>query len=242
MKAMILAAGLGTRLRPMTDTIPKALVPIHGTPILELVIARLKSYGFREIIINVHHFADQIIEFLRARNNFDIYIQISDERDLLLDTGGGVKRAAWFFDNQPFVVHNVDILSDIDLNALYEAHLHSQSIATLAVMRRHSTRSLLFDQDFRLCGWQNRRSQEQKIARPSAQNLTPLAFSGIHVIDPAIFNLMPVDSVFSIIDCYLHIAAKYSISAFAHDDTLWFDLGEKDQLIHAADVLRQLQT
>ena len=144
MKALIFAAGLGTRLKPLTDKIPKALIPIGGKPLLEHVILKLKASGFNEIIVNVHHFPDQIIDFLKSKNNFDIRIEVSDERNLLLDTGGGIKNTAWFFDDgKPFLVHNVDILSNVDLNDLYNEHIHSDSLATLVVSKRDTFRYLL---------------------------------------------------------------------------------------------------
>src|SRR5664280_1226211 len=163
MKAMIFAAGLGTRLKPVTDNLPKALVPIAGKPLLEHVILKLKSAGFDEIIVNIHHFPDQIIDFLKANNNFSIRIEVSDERNLLLDTGGGIRRAAWFFDDEkPFLVHNVDILSNVDLKELYQQHLRSNSLATLVVSKRDTFRYLLFNDDNRLCGWINEKTGETK--------------------------------------------------------------------------------
>lgn len=242
MKAMIFAAGFGTRLYPLTATRPKALLEVQGTPLLELIITRLRWHGFRKLIINVHHFADQIIQFLEARQHFGLEIQISREADYLLDTGGGLKRAAWFFaDGAPFLVHNVDILSDLDLQALYASHLHSKALATLAVTTRPSTRCLLFNQDLVLCGWQNRQTQEQKIVRLADAELTPLAFSGVHIIDPALFALMPQQDVFSIIDLYLQAAATHCIRAFPHDYTHWIDVGKKENLARASEIVQVLK-
>src|ERR1035437_430043 len=156
MKAMIFAAGLGTRLKPITDNLPKALVPITGKPLLEHTILKLKSAGFDEIIVNIHHFPDQIIDFLKVNNNFGIRIEVSDERDQLLDTGGGIRKAKQFFDNgEPFLVHNVDILSNVDLAELYNQHLRTNSLATLVVSQRDTFRYLLFDNNLRLNGWIN---------------------------------------------------------------------------------------
>ena len=156
MKAMIFAAGLGTRLRPLTDNMPKALVPVAGKPMLERVILRLKEAGFNEITVNIHHFGEQIIDFLRAHDNFGTEIHISDERGMLLDTGGGIKKARPFLDGQePFLVHNADILTDIDLAGLYRHHLESDAESTLLVSERKTSRYLLFDDDYHLHGWIN---------------------------------------------------------------------------------------
>lgn len=245
MKAMVLAAGLGTRLRPLTNTLPKALVPVNGTPLLEHVIQRLKFYGFCDIIINVHHFAGQIVEFLQQKQHFGVNIAISDERDKLLDTGGGLKKAAWFFDDgQPFLVHNVDILTDLDLSEFYRAHLHaphlqSQALATLAVRQRPTSRYVLFNQENLLCGWENRTTGERKIVRSTPEEeLIPLGFSCLQVIQPEIFELLPEQEVFSITDAYLKLAAHHKIAAFRHDESLWMDVGRKDQLAKAEELFR----
>ena len=242
MKAMILAAGLGTRLRPLTNSKPKALIEINKIPLLEIVIKRLKLYDFNEIIINVHHFADQIIGFLKEKNNFSIDIRVSDETDLLLSTGGGLKKASWFFnDNKPFLIHNVDILSDINLKQFYEAHINSEALATLAVRNRQSSRYLLFDNDNNLCGWKNTKTNDVKIAKQSKSDLIPLAFSGLHIINPSIFDLMPEQCVFSMIDVYLNLAANYSIKEFNHDSSMWIDIGTKESLIGAGKILNQIK-
>ena len=242
MKAIILAVGLGTRLRPLTNSKPKALIEINQIPLLEIVIKRLKLYGFNEITINIHHFANQIINFLKEKNNFGIDIRVSDETDLLLGTGGGLKKASWFFnDNKPFLVHNVDILSDIDLKQFYEAHINSEALATLAVRNRQSSRYLLFDNDNNLCGWKNTKTNEVKIAKQSKSDFVPLAFSGIQIINPSIFNLMPEQRIFSMIDLYLNLAANYSIKAFNHDSSLWIDIGKKENLIEAGKILNQIK-
>jgi len=238
MKAFILAAGLGTRLKPLTDHKPKALVEINGTPLIELVINRLIRFGFDQIIVNVHHYADDIIKFLNRNNNFGIEIAISDEKDLLLDTGGGLKKAGWFFDDEkPFLVHNVDILSNIDLGILYSSHNSLNSSVTIAVQARYSTRYFLFDKEKNLCGWRNDISGETKITREFSGELTPFAFSGIHVIDPEIFKLMPDLKVFSIVDFYLTIASKYQITYFDHTSSIFLDLGKKENLIRAKELI-----
>ncbi len=241
MKAMIFAAGLGTRLRPLTDTLPKALVNVNGIPLLEIILTRLQRCGFRKVMINVHHLAGRIVEFLDHKDNFGLDICISHEAEALLDTGGGLKKASWFFNDQrPFLTHNVDIVSDIDLRAMYQAHVRNQALATLAVTKRHSTRYLLFDQENTLYGWKNTQTEEVKIARSCGSKPILLAFSGVSVISPAIFAMMPERQVFSIIDVYLHAAATKKICAFHHDHALWADLGKKGHLAQASEILRKI--
>jgi NDP-sugar pyrophosphorylase family protein len=238
MRAFILAAGLGTRLQPLTNTKPKALVEVNEKTLLEITIQRLISFGFHEIIVNVHHFGDQIIDFLKSKNNFGIKIHISDERDLLLDTGGGLKNTSWFFDNdKPFLVHNVDILSELDLETLYNFHLTSGSITTLAVQNRNSSRYFLFDTEKNLCGWQNVKTNETKMAREPVGDLSQFAFSGIHIADPQIFSLMPSSKVFSIVDFYLAIASVRRITYFDHSGSRFLDLGKKDNLLEAEKLI-----
>ncbi len=242
MKAMIFAAGLGTRLKPLTDSIPKALVPISGKTLLEHVILKLKSAGFDEIIVNVHHFPDLIIDFLRANNNFDIRIEVSDERGFLLDTGGGVKKASWFFDDgKPFLVHNVDILSNVDLKALYHQHLRTNSLATLVVSKRDTFRYLLFNDDLQLKGWINEKTGETKPAdlrKPELFN--KLAFSGIQIMSPGIFELMKdLDGKFPIMDFYLSNMNKNTISGFVPADYKMLDVGKLNVLDEAERFVNQ---
>ncbi len=231
---MIFAAGLGTRLKPLTDNTPKALLPIGGKPLIEHIILKLKSSGFDEIIINVHHFADQIIDFVVKKNNFDIHIHFSDERDMLLETGGGIKKAADFFNNgKSFLVHNVDILSNINLNELYQHHVAQNLIATLLVSNRTSSRYLLFDKNLLLKGWVNEKTGEIK---PPIKDLNPdlykkFAFSGIHVISPEIFNLMnDWEGKFSIIDFYLSICDKEKVKGYNSANLKLIDVGKLDSL------------
>ncbi len=231
MKAMILAAGRGTRLRPLTDRIPKALVPLAGRPLLEHLILRLKSFGVDEIIINVHHLAEQIIEFVREREAFGLRIEFSVEEELL-DTGGGLKRASWFFeDGRPFILHNVDVLTDLDLSAMLEAHEQRGNLATLAVRRRKTSRYFLFDADLRLVGWRHEQRGEERLVVPDAGSVTPLSFMGIHIISPAIFPLFPDEACFSIVDAYLKLAASGErIAGYRGDAARWIDLGRPEQL------------
>jgi NDP-sugar pyrophosphorylase family protein len=241
MKAMIFAAGLGTRLKPITDNIPKALVPITNKPLLEHVICKLKAAGFDEIIVNVHHFPDQIIDFLKSKNNFDIRIEVSDERDQLLDTGGGIYKAKWFFDDgQPFLVHNVDILSNLDLNKLYNEHCKSGSLATLVVSRRDTFRYLLFNDDKRLVGWINEKTCETKPIRfTDISGFNKLAFSGIQMLSPDVFDLMEeLKPKFPIMDFYLSNARSHLLRAFVPDDFHMLDVGKLDVLDKAEQFIR----
>ncbi|MEJ5351120.1 MAG: nucleotidyltransferase family protein [Melioribacteraceae bacterium] len=233
MKAFILAAGLGTRLRPLTNAKPKALIELNGIPLLEIIIKRLIKFGFDKIIINVHHLAEQIIDFIEKKK-FEAEIHISDERDLLLDTGGGLKKASYFFDEDiPFLIHNVDILSDIDLKDFYEYHKKQNAIATIAVQKRKSSRYFLFDNESNLCGWKNSKTSEVKIIRSTSSQLKEFAFSGIHVVNPDIFKYFPSNDVFSIIDFYLAVAVEKRITFYDHSNNFFFDLGKKENLQQA---------
>lgn len=239
MKAMILAAGLGTRLRPLTDDRPKALVEVGGRSLLEITLARLSSFGIREVIINVHHFADKIVAYLQANHNFQMDIAISREDDLLLDTGGGLKKTAYFFSkgstsaDEPFILHNVDVISTIDLRRMAQFHVENRALATLAVQERQTARYLLFDDRGQLCGRKSGADREPELVRQSA-HLRPLAFSGIHVISPRLFSLMTEEGVFSIIAPYLRLAARgEKILAFRADEYQWRDLGRLDDVMRA---------
>ena len=236
MKAMIFAAGLGTRLKPITDNLPKALVPIAGKPLLEHVILKLKASGFDEIIVNIHHFPDQIIDFLKENNNFGIRIEVSDERDELLDTGGGIRKAAWFFDDgKPFLVHNVDILSNVNLMALYHQHESTKSLATLVVSQRDTFRYLLFDENRRLNGWINEKTGETKPANlDKTRQYKKLAFSGIQILSPRVFELMEkLEPKFPIMDFYLTNAASQTINGFIPADFKMLDVGKLNVLDEA---------
>ena len=229
MKAMILAAGLGTRLRPLTNTIPKALVDINGMAMLEIAIRRLIKAGFDELIINTHHFAGKIEEFLNAKNNFGIKIKLSYEEELL-DTGGGLKKASWFFnDNKPFALYNADIYCDMDLKSMYEEHIRKGSLATLAVKERESNSYLLFDKDLILKGLLS--SKRKTDFNDNADNLIKLAFSGIHIISPEFFSEMKEEGIFSIIEPYLRLARQgVKIRGFKTDNSFWRDMGGLEKL------------
>lgn len=228
---MILAAGLGTRLHPLTDTKPKALVEIGGKPMLQILIEKMKSQGFREIVINVHHFAEQIIDFLKQNGNFDCRISISDERSKLLDTGGGLKKAREFLDgDEAFILHNVDIFSDINLAELVYRHSENRALTTLAVMGGKSNRRLKFDEKNTLCAWENILTGELKIARPHEGRVFSKTFTGIHVIDPAIFKYITETGNFSIIDLYLRLAESHKIKSCDVQFSYWFDLGKPEDI------------
>jgi len=241
---MILAAGLGTRLRPLTDTRPKALVEIAGRTLLEITLSRLRVFGVSEVIINVHHFADMVVDYLKSKNNFGMRIEISRE-EVLLDTGGGLKKAGWFFLedpvllDEPFLLHNVDVISTIDLQRMLQFHNEHHALATLAVQTRETSRYLLFNDQFQLCGRRAGRDHEPEIVRPST-HLQPLAFSGIHVISPRLLPMITEEGVFSIIPAYLRLASQgEKVLAFRADNYYWRDLGRPADLAQAALDLQQ---
>jgi NDP-sugar pyrophosphorylase family protein len=252
MKAMVFAAGLGTRLRPLTDDRPKALVTIAGRTLLEITLSRLRTFGVREVILNVHHFADQVVAYLAANQNFGMRIEVSRE-EALLDTGGGLKKAAWFFlepgadANQPFLIHNVDVLSTIDLVHMAQFHAQRNALATLAVAERTTSRPLLFAADGQLLG-RAAANKTQTMGAPgpsrsgtvvsatagSTHSETALAFAGIHVVSPRIFAKLNEQGAFSIIDAYVRLATKGEpIVGFRADGAYWRDLGRPDDLIAA---------
>jgi len=235
---MILAAGLGTRLRPLTDNRPKALVQIAGHTLLEITLSRLRTFGIREVIINVHHYADMIIEYLKRNDDFGMHIVVSRE-EVLLDTGGGLKKAAYFFledsnsAEQAFILHNVDVISTIDFRRMVQFHTENRALATLAVQDRETSRYLLFDEQLQLCGRRSG-SEEAELVR-SSQQVRALAFSGVHVISPRLLQMMTEQGAFSIITSYLHLAAQgEQILAFRADDYHWRDLGKPDNVVQAA--------
>jgi NDP-sugar pyrophosphorylase family protein len=256
---MVLAAGLGTRLRPLTNDRPKALVEINGRTLLEITIARLQTFGVTEIIVNVHHHADMIIGYLKSKNNFGLRIEVSRE-EILLDTGGGLKKAAWFFLespaqlDEPFLLHNVDVISTIDLAAMLEFHKTHSALATLAVQNRETSRYLLFNDQLQLAGRRSGSDGPPELAlsstgtpacaaQPTPQlapstatvSLHALAFSGIHAISPRLLPMLTEEGIFSIIPAYLRIAAQsQNILAFRADQFYWRDLGRPADLAQAA--------
>ena len=239
MKAMVLAAGLGTRLRPLTDDRPKALVEVAGRTLLDITLTRLRGFGIREVIVNVHHFADMVLEYLNAHDNFGMRIEISRE-DVLLDTGGGLKKAGYFFrddssrPDEPFILHNVDVISTIDLRRMAQFHTDNQALATLAVQDRKTSRYLLFDRQLQLCGRRSERDGDLELVRSSPQ-AQALAFAGIHVISPLLMRKMVEEGTFSIIKSYLRLAGQgEKILAFRTDEYYWRDLGRLDDLKRAA--------
>lgn len=244
MKAMIFAAGLGSRLKPLTDTTPKALLPIAGKPMLEHVILKLKAAGFDDLVINIHHLGNQIQEFLAARDYFGLNISISDEQDYLLDTGGGIKKAACYLQgDEPFLVHNVDILSNVDLRKLYDTHVQTQALATLLVSKRNTSRYLLFNREDKLCGWRNHETGEVKSYYPyfDPEQHNEYAFGGIHVISPGIFDWMEEwTGKFSIINFYLSICAKTAIQAYPAENLRLLDIGKPDTLQKAQEWIQTL--
>jgi NDP-sugar pyrophosphorylase family protein len=240
LNAMIFAAGLGTRLKPYTNSKPKALVELAGKTLLEHVILKLKKLGVDRIVVNVHHFADLIEEFLQENNNFGLDIRISDERNELLDTGGGLKKAReLFIPDAPILIYNVDILSSIDLNLLIESHKKSKALVSMVMRKRESSRYLYFDVNRQLTGWKNCKSGETKVARPEMSESEPMAFSGIHLIDYSLFSLITEEGKFSIIDLYLRLAKSEKILAYADDSKIWFDLGKPAQLLKAEELFKK---
>ena len=234
---MIFAAGLGTRLLNETSDKPKALVEIGGKTLLQFTIEKLKNEGITEIAVNVHHFPEKIKTFLKD-NDFGVKIYISDESEKLLDTGGGLKKAAGFFTgNEPVIIHNVDIINNLSLKTLAEFHEKSGALATLVVRKRESQRYLKFDANHRLVGWINKKTGETIISvRENFESAVEMAFSGIHIVQPEIFKLMPQEDKFSIIDLYLKLAKTHVIKGYLDNSELWMDLGKPEELIKARQV------
>lgn len=234
MKAMILAAGLGTRLKPFTDFHPKALAPVHGNPVLAWTIDYLYQYGVRDIIINVHHFADQIISFVNDFERPGLQLSISDEQDAVLETGGGLKKASWFFNNgDPFILMNADILTTMPLNEFIDFHYRNKGLVSLAVSNRVSSRCFLFNAENQLYGWRNKLKNETKFSRHTEDDLVEMAFGGIHIIDPAFFRYLTQVDKFSIVDTYLEVAKTETILGFDHSAYTLLDIGKPESLLLA---------
>ncbi len=236
MKAMIFAAGLGTRLRPLTNDRPKALVEVGGVAMLERVITRLKSHGITEIVINIHHFGEKIIEFIKENNNFGITIHISDERDLLLDTGGGILKAQqWLDGNEPIIIHNADILTDFDLHKMVEQHINSNADATLLVADRKTARYFYIGENNRLNGWTNISTGEVKPADYIALNTDKLrAFGGVHIVSPSIFSELQnysTEPKFSITPFYIDRCKDLKIMGYTPNEKYqWHDIGKIESI------------
>ncbi|MBC8144132.1 MAG: nucleotidyltransferase family protein [bacterium] len=234
MDAMILAAGLGTRLRPITQSLPKALVEVGGVPMLKLVAQRLIAAGATRLIVNVHHHPQQIIDYIASNAGFGVETHVSDESGELLDTGGALLQARPLFTRDaPFILHNVDVVTDIDLGAMYRAHVASNALATLAVMRREASRYLMFDDDGTLCGFGNAATGLHREARTPVGQAEHLGFSGVHILDPQVFDLMMETGAFSIITMYMRLAANHRIAAYRVDESRWIDIGKPEQLEQA---------
>jgi NDP-sugar pyrophosphorylase family protein len=242
MKAMLFAAGLGSRLKPFTDTHPKALAEVNGKTLLERNIRYLQKFDIHEVIVNVHHFADQIIAAIEKNDGWGSKITISDERAEVLETGGGLKKAAWFFEGKKeFVVMNVDILTDLDLSEMIMQHQQERPLATLAVTQRKTSRYFVFDWQGHLCGWKNVLTGEEKPADLKTSNedyddLKMKAFSGIHIIDPLIFSLIQEEGKFSMVDVYLSLMKKKYINSFDHTGGIMVDVGKPESLVLATEL------
>lgn len=226
--AMIFAAGLGTRLKPWTDHHPKALMPVNGKPLLQRNIEYCKKSGITNFIINVHHFAGQVVDFLEAHDNFNCNITVSHENEEPLETGGGLKKAAWFLQpHDPFFVINADILTDLNIHEMMQFHNRYKPLVTLAVTNRKASRSFLFNRNGQLCGWRNLISGQEKISIPAADSLSK-AFSGIHIINPLIFELITEEGKFSLVDLYLRLSQHHSIMGFDHSGDILIDVGKPE--------------
>lgn len=233
MKGMILTAGLGTRLKPLTEKTPKALVKVGEHTMLDLCISYLRKHGVEELIINVHHYADQLMEFVMQKRWEGIHIEISNETDKLMNTGGGLNKARWFFEEeQDFVLMAVDILTDMDLSAMIKQHTTTGSLTTLAVKKRETSRSLMFDSEGNLAGWKNNSTGETKVV-DGRETVKGYGFSVIHVINSRIFDLITETGDFSIIDMYLRLAANNEIKAFDHTGGNWLEFGRVENIENA---------
>jgi MurNAc alpha-1-phosphate uridylyltransferase len=238
MKAMLFAAGLGTRLKPFTDHSPKALVEVNNKTLLEHNIRYLQRFGIYDVIVNVHHFASKIEDTIYEHDGFGSNITISDERDEVLETGGGLKKAAPFFAGEDtFVVMNVDVLTTLDLAKMIAFQLETAALGTLAVMKRDSSRQFLFDENMRLCGWRNNNTSEERISH-KADILSPFAFSGVQVLSKAIWNDIPFGGKFSLVDLYLHLAKKQVLKGFDHTGNVFIDVGKPESVEKAEYLFR----
>jgi len=236
MKAMIFAAGLGKRLGKITENIPKALVDVNGKTALQIAVEKCSAHGFNDIIINVHHFADMVEDEVKRLNKIGNTISVSDEREMLLETGGGLYKAREFFDKSPFLVYNVDIVSDLDLTIMYKYHLVMKGIATLAVRHRPGNRFYLIDRSGLIRGWRNKATGEQILTKTTTEELSEIAFSGMHIVEPEIFNYM-YEGVYTMTALYLKLAAEHNINTFRNDEGYWGDVGTPESLEYVRKLL-----
>ena len=238
MKAMIFAAGLGKRLGDITEKIPKALVDINGKTALEMAVEKCTKYGFNDIIINVHHFADMVEEEVKRLNRMGFSVSVSDERELLLENGGGLYKARDFFNKAPFLLYNVDIISDLDLESLFNVHIEKRGLATLAVRHRPGKRFLLVDEHGQLQGWRNISTGEVILAGESSEGLSEIAFSSMHIVEPKIFEYMH-EGIYSMIDLYLKLAREHPIYTLKHNEGYWIDVGTPESLDYVRHLLSE---
>ena len=236
MKAMIFAAGLGKRLGDISEKIPKALVDINGKTALQMAVEKCTQYGFNDIIINVHHFADMVEDEVKKLNRIGFSVSVSDEREMLLENGGGLYKARDFFDTAPFLLYNVDIISDLDLSSLYRLHMEKHSLATLAVRHRPGERFLLIDKSGQLHGWRNISTGEEILACSTSEGLSEIAFSSMHIVEPEIFDYMN-EGIYSMIDLYLKLAREHNIYTLKHDEGYWIDVGTPESLEYVRKLL-----
>jgi NDP-sugar pyrophosphorylase family protein len=229
MKAMIFAAGIGKRLGELTSNLPKALIEINRKTVLRMAVEKLTAHGFNDIIVNVHHLADMVEKEIESLRKSGYSITVSDERDLLLETGGGLFKARWFFNNNPFILYNTDIVTDLSLTSLYRFHLEKRGIASLAVRNRPGNRFFLTDSEGIIRGWRNKATGEEVIAGGIPDGLTEIAFSGIHIVNPEIFNYMQ-DGIYTMTTLYLRLASDQRIYTFRHNEGFWADIGTKENL------------
>ena len=236
-QAMILAAGLGTRLKPWTDLHPKALAPVNGQPLLRRNIRYLQQFGIYEVVVNVHHFAGQITDAIEAGKGWGSRIIVSDETNEVLETGGGLQKAAPLFRQGDFVLMNVDILTDLNLFDMIGQHRQQAPLATLAVRNRDTSRYFLFDDRDQLCGWRNVKTAEQILVR-NVQTPIQKAFSGIHIVNTRLFPLLQRTGKFSMVDAYLDLAAGNSIQAFDHSASRFIDVGTPASVVQAQEIFK----
>lgn len=237
MKAMIFSAGLGTRFKPWTDKHPKALAVVNGKPLLQHNIEYLQQYGIFDIVVNVHHFSDQVSNAIFENNGWGSNILISDEKDEVLETGGGLLKAKVLLGNQTFITVNVDILTSLDLSKLISFHKDQKAMITLCIAERNTSRFLLFNKDNRLCGWRNVNGIEkiEKIVIPD-DNLVQKAYSGIAVFEPEVLSLIPFEGKFSLIDVFLHLAPAHKVIGYDHTGDKWLDVG-KPEMVEIAEQM-----